>query len=112
MSFSRFLELLANADSNLLEGQTEKTSDPTAYLLSRELMLEQAYPIPSILPNPLPEKTPSGFKVWQRSDGWIEAPYSKKIGNGPRKVLGIDCEMVSNFWFSISTLSWRTDLIE
>ena len=73
------------------EGQTEKTSDPSAYLLTNDQMTEHAYPVPSALPDsPL---NALNFEDWKRSDGWIEAPFVKASG-GQRKVLGLDCEMV------------------
>ncbi|KAL8279273.1 hypothetical protein RQP46_008310 [Phenoliferia psychrophenolica] len=72
------------------KGQTERTADPSAYLLTREQMTEQAYPVPSPLPDaPLDSPT---FEDWTRPDGWIEAPFVKP-GPGPRQVLGLDCEM-------------------
>ena len=77
------------------EGQTEKTVDPSVYLMSEALMTEHAYPVPSPLPSPLPEKSATGFAAWRREDGWIEAPWQKKQAYGSKKVLGIDCEMVS-----------------
>lgn len=76
----------------LAEGQTEKTSDPSVYLLTRDQMTEQAYPVPSPAPDS-PINSPT-FEDWKRPDGWIEAPYLKPNG-GQRKVLGLDCEMVS-----------------
>jgi RNA exonuclease 1 len=57
-------------------------------------MTEQAYPVPSPIPSPLPTKDTFTFEDWKRPDGWIEAPW-KKAAPGIRKVLGIDCEMVS-----------------
>lgn len=82
--------------SHLPEGQTEKTLDPTAYLMSQELMIEHAYPIPTRLPYPTEASTSSTFDDWKVADGWIEAPWAK-TGYGTRKVLGIDCEMVRLF---------------
>ncbi|KAK4704396.1 RNA exonuclease, partial [Phenoliferia sp. Uapishka_3] len=72
------------------QGQTERTSDPSAYLLSHEQMTEQAYPVPSPIPSTIID-SPT-FDDWKRPDGWIEAPYMKPTG-GIRRVLGLDCEM-------------------
>lgn len=93
------------------KGQTEKTSDPTAYLLSNELMNEQAYPLPSPLPSPLPVGTSIyDFELWKRADGWIEAPYQSPA-HGNRKVLALDCEMVRSIspqfclWPKLTTIT-------
>ena len=61
-------------------------------------MTEHAYPVPSPLPSPLPEKSETGFAAWKRADGWIEAPWQEKQAYGSKRVLGIDCEMVSRFF--------------
>lgn len=90
---NRQLSFCIRCHAVFAEGQTEKTNDPTAYLLSSELMNEQAYPLPSPLPTVLPTSGASAdFFLWKRADGWIEAPYQKASGN--RKVLALDCEMV------------------
>jgi RNA exonuclease 1 len=68
--------------------------DPSAYLLSRELMTEQVYPVPTRVEPTEARTTPVVFEDWKVADGWIEAPWIK-AGYGERKVLGIDCEMVS-----------------
>ncbi|BGP05349.1 hypothetical protein JCM10049v2_001154 [Rhodotorula toruloides] len=75
-------------------GQQQKTTDPSIYLLSPYDMAEQAYPTPSPLPSPLPtEPNPSfSFEDWQKTDGWVEAPYQPER-EGPKRVLGMDCEM-------------------
>lgn len=60
-------------------------------------MADQAYPIPSALPDALstdPNATFT-FEDWQRADGWVEAPYLAERADAPKRVLGIDCEMVS-----------------
>ncbi|GAA5902806.1 hypothetical protein JCM5296_002887 [Sporobolomyces johnsonii] len=76
-------------------GQLQRTDDPSVYLLSREQMLEQAYPVPSPLSSPLPtDPSPTfTFADWQRPDGWVEAPYQPLQPGTIRKVLGLDCEM-------------------
>ncbi|GAA6034983.1 hypothetical protein JCM8097_002129 [Rhodosporidiobolus ruineniae] len=76
-------------------GQLQRTSDPSVYLLSRDQMLEQAYPLPSALPSPLPtDANPTfAFEDWKRADGWIEAPYQPKREGQPTRALGLDCEM-------------------
>ncbi|GAA5998067.1 RNA exonuclease [Rhodotorula paludigena] len=75
-------------------GQLQRTSDPSVYLLNREQMAEQAYPTPSPLPSPLPtDLNPTfSFDDWKRADGWVEAPYQPER-EGPKRVLGLDCEM-------------------
>ncbi|BGP37396.1 hypothetical protein JCM10450v2_001305 [Rhodotorula kratochvilovae] len=75
-------------------GQKQRTTDPTVYLLSPEQMSEQAYPTPSPLPSPLPtDPNPTfSFDDWKKADGWIEAPYLPER-EGPKRVLGLDCEM-------------------
>ncbi|GAA5822345.1 hypothetical protein JCM3770_000527 [Rhodotorula araucariae] len=75
-------------------GQKQRTTDPTVYLLSPEQMSEQAYPTPSPLPSPLPaDPNPTfSFDDWKKADGWIEAPYLPEQ-EGPKRVLGLDCEM-------------------
>lgn len=72
-----------------------KINDPSIYLLTPEQMAEQAYPAPSPIPSPLPTQETYSFEDWKRPDGWIEAPW-KKAAPGIKKVLGIDCEMVSS----------------
>jgi RNA exonuclease 1 len=60
-------------------------------------MADQAYPTPSALPDALstdPNATFT-FEDWQRADGWVEAPYLAERPDAPKRVLGIDCEMVS-----------------
>ncbi|GAA5973295.1 hypothetical protein JCM11641_003057 [Rhodosporidiobolus odoratus] len=76
-------------------GQLQRTSDPAVYLLSRDHMLEQAYPNPSPLPSPLPTNTNPrfSFEDWKRADGWIEAPYQPKKDGQKTRALGLDCEM-------------------
>ncbi|GAA5979784.1 hypothetical protein JCM10908_003044 [Rhodotorula pacifica] len=76
-------------------GQQLKTSDPSMYLLNREQMVDQAYPAPSALPDPLPTEANRTFTFedWQRADGWVEAPYLAEQPDAPKRVLGIDCEM-------------------
>ncbi|GEM09292.1 RNA exonuclease 1 [Rhodotorula toruloides] len=75
-------------------GQQQKTSNPSVYLLSPYDMAEQAYPTPSPLPSPLPtDPIPTlSFEDWQKADGWVEAPYQPER-EGPKRVLGMDCEM-------------------
>lgn len=60
--------------------------------MSHELLTEHAYPVPTRVAATAPE-APT-FEDWKRDDGWIEAPW-KKEGYGTKRVLGIDCEMVS-----------------
>lgn len=60
--------------------------------MTGEQLLEQAYP--PTTPQPSEPVAKPTFADWQRPDGWIEAPYTA-LGFGQRKVLGIDCEMVS-----------------
>ncbi|GAA5829121.1 hypothetical protein JCM11251_004132 [Rhodosporidiobolus azoricus] len=76
-------------------GQLQRTSDPSVYLLSRDQMLEQAYPLPSPLPSPLPTNPSPTFSFddWKRPDGWVEAPYQPKREGVPVRALGLDCEM-------------------
>ncbi|GAA5885123.1 hypothetical protein JCM6882_007239 [Rhodosporidiobolus microsporus] len=76
-------------------GQLQRTSDPSVYLLSRDQMLEQAYPTPSPIPSPLPtnSKPTFSFDDWRRPDGWIEAPYQPKAEGQRVRALGLDCEM-------------------
>lgn len=64
-------------------------------------MLEQAYPVPTSTNNQVIENS-TFDKNWMRSDGWIEAPFLK-LGYGTRKVLGIDCEMVSSSFYFLCT---------
>lgn len=85
------------AFSDPAEGQTEKSADPTVYLMSQELMTEHAYPVPTRVPNSTQSAPTPNFEDWQVADGWIEAPWIK-AGYGTRKVLGIDCEMVSRYF--------------
>ncbi|KAK4048045.1 hypothetical protein OIO90_005946 [Microbotryomycetes sp. JL221] len=76
------------------QGQLAKTNDPSVYLLTREQMLEQAYPEPTR--KSTDQKVDKNeFKNWKTSDGWIEAPFEKfdETKNRLRKVLGLDCEM-------------------
>ncbi|GAA5948990.1 hypothetical protein JCM21900_003164 [Sporobolomyces salmonicolor] len=77
------------------KGQLQRTDDPSVYLLSREQMLEQAYPVPSPLSSPLSTEPSTNltFEDWQRPDGWVEAPYQPHQPGTIRKVLGLDCEM-------------------
>ncbi|GAA6006093.1 hypothetical protein JCM10207_000520 [Rhodosporidiobolus poonsookiae] len=76
-------------------GQLQRTSNPSVYLLSREQMLEQAYPDPSPLPSPLPTdpNTTFTFEDWQRPKGWVEAPYLPRKEGQAIRALGLDCEM-------------------
>lgn len=76
-------------------GQAQRTSDPSVYLLSPEQMAEQAYPTPSPRPSPLPTDLDATFSFddWKKADGWIEAPFLPEK-EGPKRVLGLDCEMV------------------
>ncbi|GAA5898716.1 hypothetical protein JCM8208_004739 [Rhodotorula glutinis] len=75
-------------------GQAQRTSDPSVYLMSPEQMAEQAYPTPSPRPSPLPTNLDATFSFgdWKKADGWIEAPYLPEK-EGPKRVLGLDCEM-------------------
>lgn len=59
-------------------------------------MLDQAYPTPSPLPEVLPTDPNPVFELahWQRADGWIEAPYQPGTPDAPKRLLGVDCEMV------------------
>lgn len=100
-SFARLAQLDEHdSDSSvrhtLTGGQLQRTSDPSVYLLNREQMAEQAYPTPSPLPSPLPTNLNPTFSFddWKRADGWVEAPYQPER-EGPKRVLGLDCEMVS-----------------
>ncbi|TNY23327.1 ribonuclease H [Rhodotorula diobovata] len=75
-------------------GQQQRTSDPSVYLLSPDQMAEQAYPTPSPRPSPLPTDVNAtfSFEDWKKADGWVEAPYLPEK-EGPKRVLGLDCEM-------------------
>ncbi|KAK4046506.1 para-aminobenzoate synthase, (PABA) [Microbotryomycetes sp. JL201] len=73
------------------QGQLAKTTDPAVYLLTREQMEDQAYPVPSRSPKD-GDRESMIFDNWKRSDGWIEAPWQKPV-DGPKTVLGLDCEM-------------------
>ncbi|GAA5871860.1 hypothetical protein JCM8547_003290 [Rhodosporidiobolus lusitaniae] len=76
-------------------GQLQRTSDASVYLLSRDQMLEQAYPLPSPLPSPLPTDVNPYFTFddWKRADGWVEAPFQPKREGQTTRALGLDCEM-------------------
>lgn len=77
-------------------------------------MFEQNYPTPTTLPSPLPSSSSSStvdFEKWKRDDGWVEAPYVPLEEGNLRRVLGLDCEMVSFDILSLSSSRFSNQLI-
>ena len=75
--------------------------------MTPEQMNEQAYPVPSRAPAD-GKLSNDDFDNWQRSDGWVEAPWQKPQ-SGHRTVLGLDCEMVRAQFFV--AWMWRLMLV-
>lgn len=63
------------------ERAQEKT--PTRYLLTREQMIENDYPIPSYIAD-----------VFEKQEGWKETPEPSSDDVADARILAIDCEMV------------------
>jgi len=73
--------------------ENSRDKDPAQYLLTREQMIENEYPIPSYIAD-----------VFEKPDGWVETPEPIKLSlleppeqgsNLPKqKIYAIDCEMV------------------
>jgi RNA exonuclease 1 len=75
--------------------ENNRNKDPAQYLLTKEQMIGNEYPIPSYIAD-----------VFEKPDGWVETPEPikpslldppAKDGNLPtQKIYAIDCEMVLN----------------
>ncbi|EIN06988.1 ribonuclease H [Punctularia strigosozonata HHB-11173 SS5] len=64
-----------------IAAEREQRKDPTAYLLTREQMVENDYPVPSYIAD-----------VFEKPDGWVETPQPAETST-TGVIYGIDCEM-------------------
>ena len=62
--------------------EREVKKDPSTYVLTTELMLENEYPMPSYLSD-----------TFEKPAGWMESP--QYVPGSPSRVIALDCEMVS-----------------
>ena len=73
--------------------ENNRGNDPAQYLLTKEQMIENEYPIPSYIAD-----------VFEKPDGWVETPEpiksslldppTKDKDQLTQKIYAIDCEMV------------------